>query len=414
MSIPSLSPLYQDLLFLQWVSTLAQAELGTTQFGQAGDQWQFTREPGSHGISVTVRQDEDLRYLVEATGEVASDQVQSIYERAYDAMSRNDLGESTWFHSGFVSLEPDLLGNPTQFVRNMGDKRAISGWRRLSDQILLQFTPEAVESPSPLNAPKTEIRVLMQVPGGGAGPFSSKLASDVLEFVRLVCAFALGRPVVVGPGTAFPAGESEVAEALGLQFDYENVQTLARNGVPLDPFAHLASLGGEAGIVRYRGALVAFDAAMEAKNPDVATILFVSSIEALLSPDTEWRKERLAARFIRSVREYASDAVESVLQHPNMQAALGFQAKGAPSKQRRDVLSHIYELRSAPVHAGPAMAMGMLGGQSHDGQMRVALLSDLAQGVILGFLTAPRSSLVGHPAVDPAAAAQTNTDEATS
>ena len=403
MSTPTRPQLYQDLLFLQWVYTLAQVELGVTQFGQSGDNWQFTREPGNYGISVAIQGEGDVRYVVEATGGASADQVSSVCERAHAAMTRDDVGEGVWFQSGFVSAEPDLLGNPTQFVRNMGDQRFISGWRRISDDVLVEFSPEGVDNPSPLNAPKTEMRVLIRLPGGGSGPFSSKLASDVLEFVRLICAFALGRPIAVGVGTAFPADEAAISEAESRQQDHENVQTLARNGVSLDPFAHLASLGGEASVVRYRGALVAFDAAMEAKNPDVATILFVSSIEALLSPETEWRRNRLAARFIRSVREYALSSVDSLLQHPNMERALGFSPKGGPSKRRRDILSHIYELRSAPVHAGPAMAMGMMGGSlSHDGQIRVGLLSDLAQGVILGYLTAPHSSLVGHPDVDPA------------
>jgi hypothetical protein len=290
----------------------------------------------------------------------------------------------------------------------MGDKRTIEGWRRLSDLVLLEFKPSPVENPSPLNAPKTDIHVFLKVPGGGHGPFSSKVAADTLEFVRLICSFALGRPVSGFTGTAFPADEADSKAADEQQHDFVNVPTLARNGVPLDPFAHLASLGGPASVVRYRGSLVAFDAAIEQRNPDVATILFVSSIEALLSPDTEWRKERLTARFIKAVLDYTPASVDAILQHQNVEMALGFRPRGAISRQRRELLSHIYDLRSTPVHAGPAMAMGMLGGQSQEGQMRVALLSDLAQGVILSFLTTPRSSLIGHPEIWPAGGGNDN------
>ena len=388
---------YRKLLLMQWIHKISGQELSTTQFGQSGDQWQFMKYPEGDGFSVSWPSCD-----IEVSGATKRDVAEAIVERATVAVCAGELGEETWFSSGFTSEVPDVFGTPAQFVRNMGDKRVIEGWRRLSDAVLVEFTPEPVEDPSPLSAPQTNVRVFLKVPGGGSGPFSLKIAADALEFVRLICAFALGRPVSGAVGVVFPAEDEDRLLADERQQDHTNVQTLARNGIPLDPFAHLASLGGAGAALRYRGSLVAFDAAMEQKNPDVATILFVSSIEALLSPGTEWRKERLTARFIKAVLDYNTEAVDAILQHPNMEMALGFRPKGGPSRRRQDLLGHIYDLRSTPVHAGPAMALGLLGAQSQEGQLRVALMSDLAQGVILAFLTAPRSSLVGHPEIWPA------------
>lgn len=234
---------YLDLLFLQWVHIIAQAELGTTQYGQSGEQWQFMRYPEGNGFSIspTIGQP---RYIIETHGETSTSEAESVVQRALEAARRQDTGEAVWYRSGFTSDEPDLLGAPVQLVRNMGDKRTIEGWRRLSDLVLLEFKPSPVENPSPLNAPKTDIHVFLKVPGGGHGPFSSKVAADTLEFVRLICSFALGRPVSGFTGTGFPVDEADSKAADEQQHDFVNVPTLARNGVPLDPFAHLASLGG--------------------------------------------------------------------------------------------------------------------------------------------------------------------------
>ena len=88
--------------------------------------------------------------------------------------------------------------------------------------------------------------------------------------------------------------------------------------------------------------MVAFDAAIVQSNPDVATILFVSGIEAILSPDAPWRKTRLVARFVWAAFEYAPDTVNAILSHANMSQAFAFMPTGGPNARRRRMLERIY------------------------------------------------------------------------
>jgi hypothetical protein len=224
-------------------------------------------------------------------------------------------------------------------------------------------------------------------------------AWEVLEFVRLICAFALGGIVMGFGGTASPANDKEARVADEKQLDFINVRALMRDGIALDPFRRLASPGGLENVMRYRASLTAFDAAMGQNNPDVATILLVSCIEALISPDTDWRNERLTTRFIRAVLDYAPSTVDAILASGNVEMTLGFRRRGGLPRQRQELLSHIYDLRSTPVHTGLDPAGSIFGSRSQIGKMRTALLSLLAERVILAFLVAPRTSLVGHPTI---------------
>jgi len=175
--------------------------------------------------------------------------------------------------------------------------------------------------------------------------------------------------------------------------------TLARSGVALD-METISSLGGLESCNRYRQSLVAFDSATQQTNVDIATILFVTGIESLIYPAGSWGRERVVARFINMVLEYASDAVDEICAHQNTPGAFGLTFRGGAARRRKDLLERIYDLRSGPVHGALNPAAGFMGssGDIHQ-MMRIALLSDLHRQMILAFLEAPRSSLVGYPAL---------------
>ena len=129
-------------------------------------------------------------------------------------------------------------------------------------------------------------------------------------------------------------------------------------------------------------------------------MLFVTSIEALITSRTEWRKDRVTKRFIDAILILCPQAVDAILEHPNAEAALSYQKLGSSSRQRKELLSQIYDLRSVPTHAGLGISYGgALAALASPTSMRVALLSDLAAEAILAFLQAPQSFLAGHPAI---------------
>lgn len=390
-----------DLLFLQWVHIYASGELGTTQYGQSGSDWNFLRQP-DNAIFTLKRTNSNPRWRLEVGGGFAPELVERLVRRAADSVDHRDMGEPVCYRGELVSDEPTLNGTfATQFARLLGDQVAIAGWRRLSANVLLEFIIDEPHINPSLFVPRTRVRTFIFTPGTLAGPMSDRLARDTMEMVRLICTLAAGRVFEGGGVSVFPADADSRVEAEGKRFDFEGVLTLARDGTSLDPLTDLATIAGPSFVAKYRNSLVAFDAALRQVNPDVATILFVSGLEALFLPDAPWSRRRPVARFIRATLEYSPEAVDALLGHANVAEALGFVPRGGLARQRRQVMDCIYQLRSAPVHAGPGMAFGFMDPASMPAQMRVALLSELHWKVLLAFLRAPRSSLIGHPSVAP-------------
>jgi hypothetical protein len=90
--------------------------------------------------------------------------------------------------------------------------------------------------------------------------------------------------------------------------------------------------------------------------------------------------------------------VDALVNHANVEQAFGYRRKGGKEARRRQLLDRIYELRSYPTHEGLGLSgVGLFAIWTEPGNMRVALLSDLARGALLRFLQAPGSSLIGHP-----------------
>ena len=109
----------------------------------------------------------------------------------------------------------------------------------------------------------------------------------------------------------------------------------------------------------------------------------------------------MTKRFADAVIDLCPDAVDQLLAHPNVEQAFAYTPKGGEIRRRRGLLERIYETRSLPTHAGPGLsAMGFAALASPD-TMRIALLSDLVRSAVLSYMQAPRSSLIGHPAIYP-------------
>ena len=248
-----------------------------------------------------------------------------------------------------------------------------------------------------LFVPETSIKVTVFAPGPIASTLTHRTASSAIEIVAAICSFALGNPIEI-PAVVTPSPPEAADAARAMRFD-ASILSLARGSVSLDIFGELLNLGGPQAVIKVRGALLAYNAALQQTSSDVAMMLLVSSIEALLVPFQQWKKDKATKRFIEAVNELCPDIVDTLVNHGNVEEAFDFVIRGGETQRRKQLLDRIYEFRSIPSHQGPGLSTGeTFISLATPGSMRVALLSDLARGAILNYLTSPRSSLIGHPA----------------
>jgi hypothetical protein len=391
----------EELLFASWVQYFGRERLGLEQYGHGGtvgiDATYNFGNPTEKSFSLT-RSPSGEWSLNEAKG-IAEPDIQEIVSGACTRLAAGDFGgevayQTTLRSAGF-SITQSSMSN---FMRMLGDQVFIAGQRRLGRQVLLEFNPEPPENTSvpQLFTTAVDIKVTLFLPGPIAGDLTQRGASGVIEVVAAICAFALGKPVEL-PLALFPAKQEEVERAQALQLD-PNILNLARNNISLDIFNEFAALGDLDGVTRVKGALLSYHAALQQASPDVAMMLLVSSMEALIVPRPEWRKDKATKRFTEGIDALCPLVVEELVNHPNVERAFSYRKRGGPRARHRQLLDTIYALRSIPTHSGigptGAAMMSML---ESPGSLKIALLSDLARGTILSFLQAPWSSLIGHP-----------------
>lgn len=310
---PKFPPELTSLLFIEWISQLAQARLGShgistgTVSGSFAKRYTFTTDTKAPFKLIP----EGEVWRVEIDESLDAEVVHDLIRAAEESASRGDLGDPLLYTTTLASPAPNLgdFGSfTTQFMRLLGTQKPIAGRRRLGRDVLLDFRPDSSTEDKPLFVPSTEIDVVMFIPSAGGGPFSDQVAWGTAEATRLICAFALGRPVN-GPPHLFPlSDDARKAEAERDRTD-ETIQFLARQYIPLDIAWGIAMRGGVTTIRRILSALTAYDAAMRQSHPDVATVLTVSAIEALVVPYAPWRRDRVVRRFVNALEELCPETV---------------------------------------------------------------------------------------------------------
>jgi len=390
-------------LFTSWVQALMATHLSSTQAGSGGTSegtqtFSFGDQSADHLVlEVSSHGDWNLR----SSAGIDERVIQNVVDQAMQLTSASDLGGDIVYRTTLQAKDFEISpASMLHFVRLLGDQVPITGPRRLSDRVLLDFTIATPPSAGPLLfAPATEITVTTIVPGPIAGSFSRKIAAGTIEVVAAICSFATGRSIETSLVT-FPANEEIAAEARALRFD-SSILGLARDGVSLDVFGEFMALGGPDGFLRVRGALLNYQAALRQSSPDVATMLLVGALEALIVPRQPWRTEKATKRFIDAIEELCPEVADAVVNHLNVESAFGYRRKGGARARRKQLLDQIYTLRSDPSHNGLGLSgVGMFPFRGDSMDMRVALLSELARGALLRFLQAPRSSLIGNPKFD--------------
>lgn len=391
-------------LTADWFGRLAdEAGLGLKQQGTSGASFTFGT-PDTLQVTAAPIDEEPFLAFTSSDPNLA-EQIEELAEQAAAEAASPNFGGEVWYSTSMVEAPwsmaaPQFMGS---LILRLGTQTRITGWRRLGRSILLEFTEEQPEGDAEgkpqLLAPKAEVRIHVAVPGPQAGHFSSHVAHSVIETVGAICTFALGRPVTLPP-TAFPTKEAEIEELEEKRAD-QSIMTLARKHVPLDIFGWLGRPGGFQVFERLRSALLTADAAVKQEHDSVAAILYVVAAECLTVPPAEWRKKRLTKRFREFYDEMIPEALDEIVNHANFEEAIGLKRGNRTARAlRRDALDRIYSFRSGLLHEGlDPVYRGFI--SDVGSQMKRALFADFVEAALLAYIRAPRSSVVGLPALEP-------------
>jgi hypothetical protein len=108
------------------------------------------------------------------------------------------------------------------------------------------------------------------------------------------------------------------------------------------------------------------------------------------------------ARFVNFYRREMASDLDVIINHGNFEESFRIKrGTKSPESLRKLLLEKIYGLRSLQVHEGlrPSYRGFLIG--THSGEaMQRALIHDFSEAAILSYLSAPRSSLIGHPRID--------------
>jgi len=387
-------------LFVQWCLKLSMEDLNITQWGSYPNRGHRFGDPAGSHFAI-----EPLDHLTWKVAEVAGferDQIRALTAEAKRRTRNKDTGDDVAYQAELISPHPPLdasLG--LNIDRILSEHLRFSGLQRLSHSALLDFTEDDPPTPDPLFSPDIRIKATIFVPGPAPGDLANSAASSMVEIVAAICAFALGRPVNCPP-IVFPMYAEESRSAF-VQREDETIPGLARNDVSLDIFGELSTLGDLEATTRAGNAFVTLHHAQRQSSADIATMLYICAIEALIVPQPErsWAKSRVVARFRDGLLALCASKVEELLANPNLEVAFAYKKRGQIARQLRDLTERVYELRSLPTHMGIG-PMGTYMGFAHsDLSIRAALLSDLARAALLSYIQAPRSFLTGMPGIDP-------------
>ena len=319
-----------SLLFVAWVQSLAEAQFGLQQHGggPTADSSAVYNFGDPTGASFSLKRSPNGDWNLGTAQQIAEGDIAAIIEMAKEKLAAGDFGGDVIYqasmHVRAFTITQVMMSN---FMRMLGDQVPIAGMRRLGSRVLLEFTPTPPENPQvpQLFTPETDIKVTIFTPGPTASDLTQKTASGMLELVAAICALALGR-VVEPPLGIFPTNPEDATAAQVLRFD-TSILNLARDGISLDVFDEFTALGGADGLLRVRGALLSYHAALQQSSPDVALMLLVSSLEALIVPRASWRKDKATKRFIDGIGKLCPEVVDSLVHHANVEQAFDYRRK---------------------------------------------------------------------------------------
>jgi len=389
------------MLLADWFARLARdAGLPLSQYGSSGEAFTLGSPNEFHVTARFIQEPPFLRFV--ASESSRQELVDKLCHEAGSRVEVGDFGDTAWHSAslpavGFQLASPFSIG---PLLQQLGSQTRITGWRRLGGNVLIEFTEELPADWNEANAlfaPKVVAHVHVGVPAPCSGHFSSHIAHSVVETVAAICTFALGRGVALPP-SAFPSKKEQVPDLIVRRTD-PSVLTLARKQVSLDIFSGIGAPGGFDHFSRMRAAFLTFDAAVQQQRDAVACILYVVAAEAISTPNAAWRDSKPTKRFIEFFTELIPATLDQMIAHGNFESVFGIRRGERTDRAlRRDLLEHIYDFRSGHVHAGLRPTYhGFASGFEASDDIRRGLFADFAEGAILGYLSSPRTSLIGHP-----------------
>lgn len=395
---PQLDDAGSRTLLEAWLARLTYDELGPASVQSGSGALRELKYVFEGDRCFAVRIDGSHVEIAEYRG-VDEETAHRIVKESIAKVSAGDFGGHIPYRVDFEVVRFDFFDS-MHFMRRISDRVAVTGARRLSDIVLLDF-PETRSELNAIEALFAEgepeaIQATIFVEGPIHSEFTLLQVRGVAETVAAICALATGEPLRYVP-PMFDLEPDDAAEAEKRRFDPE-ILGLTRDGISLDIFIQLTQLGDVEAFQRVSGALLAYHAALKQESADVATMLLVTALESLCSQAAPWGRERVTTRFVKFLIDLCPEAIDHLLEHANLEMGFSYRPRGGPARRRRDLLEHIYDLRSRASHAGLSPSLDGVFGFASSSGVRVALIAELAQQALLNFIKAPRSSIVGYPA----------------
>jgi hypothetical protein len=318
----------------------------------------------------------------------------SLSERVAEANRRAAAGDASthtwWWHVDLSSAH--ALATPAQIIRAIGQQRPVVGTFNLGGATITSFEVEELDSPFHTYKIGATFPILSPV----RGPFAESAAEHRGQLIRAVCSWLTGAALQSTNAWEADAQEATDAEAALREGRAPRLANLPRDVLLYVPPESASDPNWEL-LRRFQGALHAYDEAINQASANVALILLVSVVEALARPNTNWDQSRVTVRFKRFAADLLGPELRTIATHPNFHQAF-------PGVSPLALLDYLYDLRSEPVHTGHlARPVGMQSAFATQSTMRIAFAADLARAALDAFSRAPRSSLVGHPEIQPPA-----------
>lgn len=387
--------------FVDWCHALMSERPGVQQYGGDKNKHTLTLKDGP---AITFLRDPATGNCAAESTDPLPPEVVSILREAGAHAARGDLGQSQWWRVTFTSHNEMDATFGLHMMRLLGQRRAFVGRWRLGQDALIEFS---VEDPKQLIAfTKQTLKVTFRCPGPGHGPRAGRFAQMQADAIRAVLSFCTATTLGGGVGFPRPVNEPEFPRGSAVNLA---IQELSVGGIPIwSRISEAAATGAIEFTARVLNALTAFEHAHNQPTDGAATMFYVSAIEALTVPNHKYLHLRVTNRFVNSLVDLAKPKLEETLKHANF-----VEAYGTTLKTPKQLAERIYHLRSSPVHTGRfgLSRNVMLGLDSMSGQIRTALLAEIAEAAIVEFVQCPFTSLIGHMDFDPACRVELSDEE---
>jgi hypothetical protein len=380
----------EALLFQDWFLLLVKEHIEINGSGSSGESWTFNTTE-QNAIKITF-----LSKVKALELEVLSDISEVVEQISNEAQKKVESKSPTlgsWWLIGFQKQQGNVDQNSLlHMFRNLGTYKRGPQKLRLGRSALLEIEDGTGEHPALF--PQLSIKVSIISPGASSGPFSKMQAENMVPIVGAILSTCFGTPLT--PSAAIFRVKDDKLDEVVEGVKSNEILELGFQGIPIWSALQNCYLSGAGELAdRLVGAMMAYEAGMLQRTDHATLLFFVSAIEALTVPNLKSAKtQRLSKRFCTFLDEFATAAMDEIMNHVNFEQAFG------RITSRKRFATELYKLRSQPVHTGHfGNYSGMM--MADDQSLKVGLVNDVVIGAIAALIKRPISLLWGHPELDP-------------